>query len=159
MRGQDTDAVLAEAGSIELPEPSELERRDDKPPLDGVRVMEMTNVIAGPAAGKCLGDLGADIIKFEPPYGDISRPAGAQYFLYLNSNKRSVSANTKTAEGQVVAQRIAAEADILLANMRPGATDRMGLRRRGTGAAQSKSDSGAYDSIRLVGSVCSQARG
>ena len=127
MRGQDTYAVLAEVGSIELPEPSELEQRDDKPPLDGVRVMEMTNVIAGPAAGKCLGDLGADIIKFEPPYGDISRPAGAQYFLYLNSNKRSVSANTKMAEGQVVAQRIAAEADILMANMRPGATDRMGL--------------------------------
>lgn len=127
MRGQHTDAVLAEVGSIDLPETSEFERRDDKPPLDGVRVMEMTNVIAGPAAGKCLGDLGADIIKFEPPYGDISRPAGAQYFLYLNSNKRSVSANTKTAEGQVVAQRIAAEADILLANMRPGATDRMGL--------------------------------
>jgi len=127
MRGQNTYAVLAEAGSIDLPEPHEVERRDDKPPLDGVRVMEMTNVIAGPAAGKCLGDLGADVIKFEPPYGDISRPAGAQYFLYLNSNKRSVSANTKTAEGQVVAQRIAAEADILLANMRPGATDRMGL--------------------------------
>ena len=127
MRGQDTDAVLAEVGSIDLPEPSEVERRDDKPPLDGVRVMEMTNVIAGPAAGKCLGDLGADVIKFEPPYGDISRPAGAQYFLYLNSNKRSVSANTKTAEGQVVAQRIAGESDILLANMRPGATDRMGL--------------------------------
>ncbi len=127
MRGQSTDAVLAEVGSIDLPEPSEVERRDDKPPLDGVRVMEMTNVIAGPAAGKCLGDLGADIIKFEPPYGDISRPAGAQYFLYLNSNKRSVSANTKTAEGQEIAQRIAAESDILLANMRPGATDRMGL--------------------------------
>ncbi len=127
MRGQHTDAVLAEVESIDLPEPSEDERRDDKPPLAGVRVMEMTNVIAGPAAGKCLGDLGADIIKFEPPYGDISRPAGAQYFLYLNSNKRSVSANTKTAEGQVVAQRIAGESDILLANMRPGATDRMGL--------------------------------
>ena len=127
MRGQSTDAVLAEVGSIDFPEPSEVERRDDKPPLDGVRVMEMTNVIAGPAAGKCLGDLGADIIKFEPPYGDISRPAGAQYFLYLNSNKRSVSANTKTAEGQEIAQRIAAESDILLANMRPGATDRMGL--------------------------------
>ena len=127
MRGQNTDAVLAEVGSIDLPEPSEVESRNHKPPLDGVRVMEMTNVIAGPAAGKCLGDLGADIIKFEPPYGDISRPAGAQYFLYLNSNKRSVSANTKTPEGQEIAQRIAAEADILLANMRPGATDRMGL--------------------------------
>ena len=127
MRGQHTESVLAEIADVELPEPRDAELRDDAPPLDGVRVMEMTNVIAGPAAGKCLGDLGADIIKFEPPYGDISRPAGMQYFLYLNSNKRSVSANTKTAEGQEIAQRIAADADIMLANMRPGATDRMGL--------------------------------
>ena len=127
MRGQHTEKVLAEIADVELPEPYEVAPRDDAPPLDGVRVMEMTNVIAGPAAGKCLGDLGADIIKFEPPYGDISRPAGMQYFLYLNSNKRSVSANTKTAEGQDIAQRIAADADIMLANMRPGATDRMGL--------------------------------
>lgn len=127
LRGQHTESVLAEIADIEPPEPREVEPRYDAPPLDGVRVMEMTNVIAGPAAGKCLGDLGADIIKFEPPYGDISRPAGMQYFLYLNSNKRSVSANTKTPEGQAVAQKIAADADILLANMRPGATDRMGL--------------------------------
>ena len=127
LRGQHTESVLAEIAGIELPEPTDLEPRDDLPPLDGVKVMEMTNVIAGPAAGKCLGDLGADIIKFEPPYGDISRPAGMQYFLYLNSNKRSVSADTKTPEGQAVAQRIAVDADIMLANMRPGATDRMGL--------------------------------
>ena len=100
LRGQHTDAVLSEIADVELPEARELEPRADAPPLDGVRVMEMTNVIAGPAGGKCLGDLGADIIKFEPPYGDISRPAGMQYFLYLNSNKRSVSADTKTPEGQ-----------------------------------------------------------
>ena len=91
LRGQHTESVLAEIENVELPEPQEVEPRNDVPPLDGVRVMEMTNVIAGPAAGKCLGDLGADMIKFEPPYGDISRPAGMQYFLYLNSNKRSVS--------------------------------------------------------------------
>ncbi|MCY4578348.1 MAG: CoA transferase [Chloroflexi bacterium] len=127
MRGQHTERVLSEIADVQLPEPEEAEIRDDSPPLEGVRVMEMTNVIAGPAAGKCLGDLGADIIKFEPPYGDISRPAGMQYFLYLNSNKRSVSANTKTEAGQEIAQRIATEADIMLANMRPGATDRMGL--------------------------------
>ncbi len=126
-RGQHTNSVLAEFAGVELPEPTDVQPRDDAPPLEGVRVMEMTNVIAGPAAGKCLGDLGADVIKFEPPYGDISRPAGAQYFLYLNSNKRSVAANTKTAEGQAVAQKLAADADIMLANMRPGATDRMGL--------------------------------
>ncbi len=127
MRGQHTERVLSEIADVQLPEPKEPVARDDSPPLEGVRVMEMTNVIAGPAAGKCLGDLGADIIKFEPPYGDISRPAGMQYFLYLNSNKRSVSANTKTEAGQEIAQRIATEADIMLANMRPGATDRMGL--------------------------------
>ena len=127
MRGQHTERVLSEIADVQLPEEEEAEIRDDSPPLEGVRVMEMTNVIAGPAAGKCLGDLGADIIKFEPPYGDISRPAGMQYFLYLNSNKRSVSANTKTEAGQEIAQRIATEADIMLANMRPGATDRMGL--------------------------------
>ena len=127
MRGQHTERVLSEIADVQLPEPEEAVARDDSPPLEGVRVMEMTNVIAGPAAGKCLGDLGADIIKFEPPYGDISRPAGMQYFLYLNSNKRSVSANTKTEAGQEIAQRIATEADIMLANMRPGATDRMGL--------------------------------
>ena len=127
MRGQHTERVLSEIAHVQLPEPEEAEIRDNSPPLEGVRVMEMTNVIAGPAAGKCLGDLGADIIKFEPPYGDISRPAGMQYFLYLNSNKRSVSANTKTEAGQEIAQRIATEADIMLANMRPGATDRMGL--------------------------------
>ena len=126
-RGQHTDAVLAEIADAELPEPCDVEARADAPPLDGVRVMEMTNVIAGPAAGKCLGDLGADIIKFEPPYGDISRTSGSQFFLYLNSNKRSVSANTKTDAGQQIAQKLAAEADIMLANMRPGATDRMGL--------------------------------
>ena len=127
MRGQHTERVLSEIADVQLPEPKKVEIRDNSPPLEGVRVMEMTNVIAGPAAGKCLGDLGADIIKFEPPYGDISRPAGMQYFLYLNSNKRSVSANTKTEAGQEIAQRIATEADIMLANMRPGATDRMGL--------------------------------
>ena len=127
LRGEDTNTVLAElqkeapkkSGHSE-PEPSTL-------PLDGIRVLEMTNVIAGPAAGKCLADLGADVIKLESLDGDISRPAGMTYFLYLNSNKRSVSVNTKTPEGMEAAQRLAASSDIMLANMRPGATDRMGL--------------------------------
>ncbi len=127
LRGQHTAAVLAEIADVELPTPVDLPPRQDAPPLEGARVLEMTNVIAGPAAGKCLGDLGADVIKLEPPYGDISRPSGLAYFLYLNSNKRSVSVNTKTPEGRRIAQRIAAGADIMLANMRPGATDRMGL--------------------------------
>ena len=98
-------------------------------PLAGVRIMEMTNVIAGPVAGRLLADLGADMIKFESPYGDISRPAGGAGFVAFNTNKRSVSVNTKTADGQEIARRIAATSDAILANMRPGATDRMGLDR------------------------------
>ena len=96
-------------------------------PLEGVRVMDMTNVIAGPFAGRLLADLGADVVKFEPPRGDISRPGGSAMFLALNANKRAVSANTKTDEGKEVARRLAASSDMMLANMRPGATDRMGL--------------------------------
>jgi crotonobetainyl-CoA:carnitine CoA-transferase CaiB-like acyl-CoA transferase len=96
-------------------------------PLAGIRVLEITNLIAGPTAGRLLADLGADVIKLEPLEGDISRPIGRTYFFNLNANKRSVSANTRTPEGKQVAQRIAATADVLLANLRPRATERMGL--------------------------------
>jgi crotonobetainyl-CoA:carnitine CoA-transferase CaiB-like acyl-CoA transferase len=97
------------------------------PPLQGVRVLEITNLIAGPTAGRLLADLGADVIKMEPLEGDISRPIGRTYFFNLNANKRSLSVNTRTPEGQEVAQRVAATADVLLANLRPHATERMGI--------------------------------
>jgi crotonobetainyl-CoA:carnitine CoA-transferase CaiB-like acyl-CoA transferase len=97
------------------------------PPLKGIRVLEITNLIAGPTAGKLLADLGADVIKFEPLDGDMSRPIGRTYFFNLNAHKRSMSVNTRTPEGKEVAQKVAATADILLANMRPGATERMGI--------------------------------
>jgi crotonobetainyl-CoA:carnitine CoA-transferase CaiB-like acyl-CoA transferase len=97
------------------------------PPLKGIRVLEITNLIAGPTAGRLLADLGADVIKFEPLDGDMSRPIGRTYFFNLNAHKRSMSVNTRTPEGQEVAQKVAATADVLLANMRPGATERMGI--------------------------------
>ncbi len=97
------------------------------PPLKGVRVLEITNLIAGPTAGRLLADLGADVIKMEPLEGDISRPIGRTYFFNLNANKRSLSVNTRTPEGKEVAQRVAATADVLLANLRPHATERMGI--------------------------------
>src|SRR5215471_12720107 len=97
------------------------------PPLKGIRVLEITNLIAGPTAGRLLADLGADVIKFEPLDGDMSRPIGRTYFFNLNAHKRSMSVNTRTPEGKEVAQKVAATADILLANMRPGATERMGI--------------------------------
>jgi crotonobetainyl-CoA:carnitine CoA-transferase CaiB-like acyl-CoA transferase len=99
----------------------------DPPPLDGVRGLEITNLIAGPTGGRLLADLGADVIKFEPPTGDLSRPIGRNYFYNINFNKRSVSVNASTDAGREVAQRIAASADTLLANLRPKATARMGI--------------------------------
>ncbi len=96
-------------------------------PLAGVRIMEMTNVIAGPVAGRLLADLGADVIKFESPDGDISRPAGGTGFIAFNAGKRAMSVNTRTEEGKEIARRLASVSDAILANMRPGATDRMGL--------------------------------
>ncbi len=96
-------------------------------PLSGVRIMEMTNVIAGPVAGRLLADLGADVVKFESPDGDISRPAGGAGFIAFNAGKRAISVNTRTEEGKEIARGLASVSDAILANMRPGATDRMGL--------------------------------
>jgi crotonobetainyl-CoA:carnitine CoA-transferase CaiB-like acyl-CoA transferase len=103
------------------------QRKPFDPPLQGIRVLEITNLIAGPTAGKLLAALGADVIKMEPLEGDMSRPIGRTYFFNLNANKRSLSVNTRTPEGKDVAQRVAATADVLLANLRPGATERMGI--------------------------------
>jgi crotonobetainyl-CoA:carnitine CoA-transferase CaiB-like acyl-CoA transferase len=97
------------------------------PPLKGIRILEITNLIAGPTGGRLLADLGADVIKLEPLGGDLSRPIGRTYFFNVNFNKRSVSVDTRTPEGKEVVQKIAATADALLANLRPHATERMGI--------------------------------
>lgn len=96
-------------------------------PLEGIRVLEITNLIAGPIAGRLLADLGADVIKVEPHAGDISRPLGRTYFFNVNVNKRSLCLNTRAPDGKIVAQKVATTADVMLANLRPGATARMGL--------------------------------
>ena len=70
------------------------------PPLQGVKVLEFTNVIAGPTVGKLWSDLGAHVIKLESLNGDISRPGLSSGFVYLNSNKRSISVDAKTPEGR-----------------------------------------------------------
>jgi crotonobetainyl-CoA:carnitine CoA-transferase CaiB-like acyl-CoA transferase len=97
------------------------------PPLAGVRILEITNLIAGPTAGRILADLGADVIKLEPPGGDLSRPIARSYFYAVNFNKRSICVDTGTAAGRQLVQRIAASVDALIANLRPQATERMGL--------------------------------
>jgi crotonobetainyl-CoA:carnitine CoA-transferase CaiB-like acyl-CoA transferase len=118
----------AEGSKVQSPYASQPPQSDPfEPPLKGIRVLEITNLIAGPTAGRLLADLGADVIKMEPLEGDISRPIGRTYFFNLNANKRSLSVNTRTPEGKEVAQKVAATADVLLANLRPHATERMGI--------------------------------
>lgn len=102
---------------------------EDPPPLAGIRVLEITNLIAGPTCGRLLADLGANVIKLEPPGGDMSRPIGRTYFYHVNFEKRSVCVDTGTPAGKAVVQRIAASADALVANLRPHATERMGITR------------------------------
>jgi len=100
------------------------------PPLSGVRILEITNVIAGPTAGKLLADLGADIVKLEPLGGEISREIARDYFYFLNANKRGLSVDTRAPQGREAIQRLAAGVDVVLANTRPGAVERMGVDRK-----------------------------
>ena len=127
--GQHTEGVLSEVAAPGA-EPPQVADRPTTPlpqPLHGVRVLETANVIAGPTAGKLLADLGAEVIKLEPPSGDISRSGTPPYFYVLNANKRSVAVNARSEIGKGVAARLASTVDILAANMRPGATGRIGI--------------------------------
>ena len=104
-------------------------------PCDGIVVLDFSSVISGPYCTQALGDLGADVIKVEPPGGDSARLSGAPFrepgfsgFLaQFNRNKRSIVLDLKAPEGQAVARRLAARADVLVENFRPGVADRLGL--------------------------------
>ena len=104
-------------------------------PLAGVRVVDLSRVLAGPLATMTLGDLGADVIKIERPgEGDDTRHWGppfagddAAYFLSLNRNKRSVALDLKTPEGVETVRRLSADADVLIENFRPGLMADLGL--------------------------------
>lgn len=100
--------------------------------LHGVRVVEMGQLIAGPFCGQLLGDFGADVIKIEPPgTGDALRqwgqPGYPLFWEVLGRNKRSVTANLRTDEGQGLARQLIAGADILIENFRPGTLEQWGL--------------------------------
>ena len=112
---------------VPSPEGSITPGATDPPPLSGIRILEITNLIAGPTTGRILADLGADVIKLEPPAGDMSRPIGRTYFYSVNFNKRSICVDTGTDAGKRIVQRIASSADALVANLRPHATARMGI--------------------------------
>ena len=100
-------------------------------PLTGFKVLDMTRVLAGPAATVLLADQGADVIKIEPLRGDVVRAMGGggvtPGFLTANRGKRSVALDLKSPAGIDVVKRIAAQADVFVQNFRPGAIEGMGL--------------------------------
>jgi crotonobetainyl-CoA:carnitine CoA-transferase CaiB-like acyl-CoA transferase len=103
-------------------------------PLAGVRVLELATVVLGPWACQILGDLGADVVKVEPPSGDSNRQVGPRkspdmgaLFLNCNRNKRSVVLDLKHPAGRDAALRLAARSDVLVHNYRPAALARLGL--------------------------------
>ncbi len=103
-------------------------------PLDGVRVLDLTQFLAGPFATQILGDLGAEVIKVEAPSGDWSRSLpphfvgpDSAYYLSVNRNKKSVVADMKSADGLALVKRLVGVSDIVMENFRPGVLDRLGL--------------------------------
>ncbi len=104
-------------------------------PLEGVRVLDLSRVLAGPYATMVLADLGADVVKVEhPERGDDTRHWGppfaggeSAYFLSVNRNKRSIGVDLKDPEGLEKIKRLAAGADVLIENMRRGALEKFGL--------------------------------
>lgn len=99
-------------------------------PLAGLKVVEFTHMVMGPAAGAIFAALGAEVTRIEPPGGDPTRNligSGAGYFPMYNRHKAAIAADLKSPEGLAAALALASEADILIENFRPGALDRLGL--------------------------------
>ena len=102
-------------------------------PLEGVRVLEFSEIVAGPLGGLLMADLGAEVIKVEPPWGDPWRqgrlygPGDERGFLGLNRGKRSITLDLKTPRGQEVAHRLAKSSDVVTTNHRPDVPVRLGI--------------------------------
>ena len=104
--------------------------------LDGLRVLDLTRILAGPLCGQMLGDMGADVIKVEPPgSGDDTRTWGppftesgeSAYFLGINRNKRSVTLNMAVKSGQEILQQLVKKADVLIENFKLGTLEKWGI--------------------------------
>ncbi|MGB3069323.1 MAG: CoA transferase [Ottowia sp.] len=102
--------------------------------LEGVRVLDLTQMVAGPLCTLLLGDMGADVIKVEPPTGDTARHIGrnrdcgeSDYFLSMNRNKRSIVLDLKQPRDLEVLRALAARADVLVENFRPGTMEKLGI--------------------------------
>jgi CoA:oxalate CoA-transferase len=106
----------------------------EKPrPLAGVRVLDLSRFIAGPFAGRLLSDLGADVVKVEPPSGDVTRLFGvvrdglSGLYVQQNAGKRNVSVDLKQSAGVDLVAKLAARADVVIENFRPGVLAKLGL--------------------------------
>lgn len=113
------------------PAPAAASNAADRPlPLAGLKVVEFTHMVMGPAVGAILVELGAEVVKIEPIGGDATREllgSGAGYFPMYNRNKKSVCLNLKDARGLDLAKRIASSADVVVENFRTGAMEKLGL--------------------------------
>src|SRR5436853_2022328 len=96
-------------------------------PLTGIRVLDLTQFLSGPYATQILADLGADVIKLEPPSGDPIRVVPpyfidetSLYYLCINRNKRAIAVDMKIAEGRALVRKLALASDIVMENFRPG---------------------------------------
>ena len=102
-------------------------------PLEGIRVLDLTNVMAGPYCTMVLGDLGAEVIKLESLDGDSTRNFEPKVndesycFAVLNRNKKSISVDMKAPEGKAIVMKLAAQADIMIENFRPGVVRKLGI--------------------------------
>jgi len=99
-------------------------------PLKGVKVVEFTHMVMGPAAGLMLADMGADVVKVEPVKGDATRKllgSGSGYFPMYNRNKRNLLVDLKSEEGKAAVLKLLETADVLIENFRPGTMDRLGF--------------------------------
>ncbi|HEY0822478.1 MAG TPA: CaiB/BaiF CoA-transferase family protein [Ramlibacter sp.] len=99
-------------------------------PYEGIRVVEFTHMVMGPTCGMVLADLGAEVIKVEPPGGDNTRRllgSGAGFFPLFNRNKKSIALDLQTVEGREAALKLIATADIVSENFRPGTMKKLGL--------------------------------
>ena len=137
-----TDDSCGRRDDVDAPAPTQTTRdalrQRTKPLLDGIRVLDLTNVLAGPFCAYQLGLLGAEVIKLEIPHtGDLARQLGADpslntalmgaSFLAQNGGKKSVTLNLKSDDGKEILRRLVPTADVLIENFRPGVMTRLGL--------------------------------
>src|SRR5687767_6146606 len=107
-------------------------KRDGRP-LAGTRVLDLSRVLAGPYVGRMLADLGADVVKVEPPEGDVTRKWGraiaglSGYYTQQNAGKRNVCIDLRKGGGPELVRRLGARADVLVENFRPGVMEQFGL--------------------------------